>query len=88
VSTEWAALLDHLEERLRLIETTATLRPDGPGPDIGPEPHAADQPTILPSEGERVRLLTLLDAHSRLESRLEGRREKLRRAQRYLLGNS
>jgi hypothetical protein len=79
----WTELLDRLEERLRRIEASTRLRPGEKPPDLGPEPGSADRPEVAPTPDERLRLLALLEAHHRLESRLEARRRTLQRARHY-----
>jgi hypothetical protein len=85
-ASDWSALLDRLEERLRRIEAAATARPGVTVPDPGPEPGPTDVPTAPPSEAEQLRLLALVAGHEQLATRLSGRRRQLQQAEHYRLG--
>jgi hypothetical protein len=78
-------LLDRLEERLRRIEAHALAGTAASDAELGPPPAAPDLPVGPPTPDERLRLLALDAAHTRLVTRLDGRRRSLRQAQRYAL---
>lgn len=66
-TTEWTALLDRMEARLRRLEL-ATARRDltvEPGPDPTLEPI----PMVAPTGFERARLATVLPAHRYAEAK-------------------
>ena len=84
--SDWSALLDRLEERLRRIEVGATARPGVPVPDPGPRAVRRRHPEPPPTEAERLRLLALDAAHDQLAGRLSGRRRQLQQAEHYRIG--
>jgi hypothetical protein len=78
-------LIDRLEERLRRIESHALAGTVATDAELGPSPTSPDLPVGAPTQDERLRLLALDAAHSRLVARLDGRKRSLRQAQRYAL---